>query len=110
MLTLLFVVHIFINHDGFFSHIRLSYQHEQAQRLCVCAFIQRQINPQLVYVCRPRSFLKHYLFIIYDIILTAFLIIFRTWLYNKLMLYSALLECYRYRSGNLYNTRGTCTR
>ena len=57
------------------------------QRLYGCAFVHRRIDPQLVYVSRPRSFLKHYLLIhylfIYDVILTTFRIILSTWLYNK---------------------------
>ena len=40
-------------------HVRLSHQHGQAQRLYVCAFIHRRINPRLVCVSRPHSFLKH---------------------------------------------------
>ena len=44
------------------------------------------IYPRLVHVSMPRSFLKHYLlfiyFIINDVILTSFHIIFSTWLYN----------------------------
>ena len=40
-------------------HVWSSHQHEQAQRLYICAFVHRRIYPQLVHVSRPRSFREH---------------------------------------------------
>ena len=39
-------------------HVWSSHQHERAQRLYVCAFVQRRIDPRLVYVSSRVSNVK----------------------------------------------------